>query len=236
MQNRLLMSYWGSCWSRICSWLVLQVTLCSTSTIAWRIGWHSLIGMARWWALSTTNEAWNKAESAAEFYKVFGQEQLHAAQQSGLGVRLGPLVVSGIGQADDTALVTNNLHNKTGVWIPYEDVSACHRFGKAKSNSFVLKVWNMKSYSAWDDLSWGMRTGKGFSNKNIFINFMLTARRTELSKQVRQAKKDKLIGKYSIDQNGKIFVKPLGSNTNFKLVSCADDLNKLKKTSWTNSF
>ena len=135
------------------------------------------------------------------------------------------------GKESELDMVLRMVHDKTGVWIPYEDVSACHRFGKAKSNSFVLKVWNMKSYSAWDDLSWGMRTGKGFSNKNIFINFMLTARRTELSKQVRQAKKDKLIGKYSIDQNGKIFVKPLGSNTNFKLVSCADDLNKLKKTS-----
>ena len=133
------------------------------------------------------------------------------------------------GKESELDMVLRMIYEKTGVWIPYEDVSACHRFGKAKNNSFVLRVWNWKPCSAWDELSWGMRTGQGFSNKNIFINFMLTERRTELSKQVRQAKKDKLIGKYSIDQNGKIFVKPVGSNTNFKLVSCVDDLDKLKK-------
>ena len=56
-----------------------------------------------------------------------------------------------------------------------------------------------------------MRTGKGFSDKNIFINYMLTAMRIELSKQVRMAKKDHTIAKYSIDANGKIFVKKIGS-------------------------
>ena len=89
----------------------------------------------------------------------------------------------------------------------------------------------MKSYSAWDDLSWGMRTGKGFSNKNIFINFMLTARRTELSKQVRQSKKEKKIAKCSIDQNGKIYIKQVGGDNRYHLVKSIDDLNSLKISS-----
>ena len=46
-----------------------------------------------------------------------------------------------------------------------------------------------------------MLSGKEVGRKNIFINFMLTAKRTELSKLVRQAKKDKHIMRYSIDQN-----------------------------------
>merc|ERR1712082_320353 len=110
-----------------------------------------------------------------------------------------------------TDLVLRMIYEKTGVWIPYTDVSACHRFGKEKNHSFVLKVWNRKQYSAWDELSWMLKVGKGFSNQNIFINFMLTARRTELCKQVRLAKKDKKIIKYSVDLNGKICVKKIGS-------------------------
>ena len=134
------------------------------------------------------------------------------------------------GKESELDMVLRMVYEKTGVWIPYEDVSACHRFGKEENNSFVLKIWNRKKFSAWDELSWGLLTGKGFSKKNIFINYMLTARRTELCKQVRQAKKDKLIAKYSVDQNGKIYVKPVGHNTNFSQVSCANDLEKFRKT------
>ena len=49
--------------------------------------------------------------SSSEFYKIFSQEQLETAQKSLLGVTLGPLTVSGIGQADDSALVSNNIHH-----------------------------------------------------------------------------------------------------------------------------
>ena len=55
-----------------------------------------------------TNTAWSKAGSAAWIFKKF---QLRTDQQSCLGVPLGPLTVSGIGQADDTALLANNINN-----------------------------------------------------------------------------------------------------------------------------
>ena len=48
--------------------------------------------------------------NSSDLYKIFGKEQLETAHASGLGVSLGPLTVSGIGQADDTALVSNNIH------------------------------------------------------------------------------------------------------------------------------
>ena len=49
--------------------------------------------------------------SSSEFYKIFGREQLSTTQASTLGVSLGStLTVSGIGQADDTALVSNGIH------------------------------------------------------------------------------------------------------------------------------
>ena len=46
-----------------------------------------------------------------DFYKIFGKEQLSTAQSSSLGIPLGPLSVSGIGQADDTALAANSIHD-----------------------------------------------------------------------------------------------------------------------------
>ena len=50
--------------------------------------------------------------NSSEYYKIFGKEQLELAQQSNLGVHLGKnLVISGIGQADDTVLLSNDLHN-----------------------------------------------------------------------------------------------------------------------------
>ena len=55
--------------------------------------------------------------SSADFYKIFSLEQLGTAQASALGVPLGSgtgtgtsLTISGIGQADDSALVSNNIH------------------------------------------------------------------------------------------------------------------------------
>ena len=126
-------------------------------------------------------------------------------------------------------MVLRMVYEKTGVWIPYEDVAACHRFGKSNNNTFVLKVWNRKRFSPWDQLTEGMLTGKTFSPQNIFINFMLTTRRTELSKQVRQAKKDNLVKKYSVDQNGKIYIKKLGNDDKFHPVTSLKHLEEMTK-------
>ena len=47
--------------------------------------------------------------SSSDFYKIYGKEQLSTAQESKLGVKLGNLTISGIGQADDTGLVSNKI-------------------------------------------------------------------------------------------------------------------------------
>ena len=50
--------------------------------------------------------------ASSDFYKIYGREQLSSAQQSKLGISLGnTITISAIGQADDTALVSNNLQN-----------------------------------------------------------------------------------------------------------------------------
>ena len=49
--------------------------------------------------------------NSTDFYKIFGEEQLTTAQLSSLGVSLGEITVSGIGQADDTVLISNKIQN-----------------------------------------------------------------------------------------------------------------------------
>ena len=118
------------------------------------------------------------------------------------------------------------INQKTGVTIPEVDIVACHRIGKNKdSHSYVLCVANRKPGSAWDTITSDMR--KGFSDKsNIFINYQLTQWRIAISKEVKKAKKDNLIKKYSVDANGKIWIKPLNKDI-FKEVTSIDNLQKL---------
>ena len=53
--------------------------------------------------------------NSSDFYKVHNNDQLNLAQESGFGVPLGPVTVSGIGQADDVALAANDLNSLQGL-------------------------------------------------------------------------------------------------------------------------
>ena len=48
--------------------------------------------------------------NSSEFYKLYNNEQLTVAQESGLGTSISGIPVAAVGQADDTALVSNDLH------------------------------------------------------------------------------------------------------------------------------
>ena len=48
---------------------------------------------------------------SSDLYKVYNNEQLNLAQVSNFGVPLGPVTVSGLGQADDVAHIANDLHS-----------------------------------------------------------------------------------------------------------------------------
>ena len=50
--------------------------------------------------------------NSSDFYKIYNNELLEVVQKSSQGVDLGQgLVVSGVGQADDIALISNNINN-----------------------------------------------------------------------------------------------------------------------------
>ena len=49
--------------------------------------------------------------NSSDLYKIYAREQLDLAQRSGLGIRMHDITVSGIGQADDTVLISKNIHS-----------------------------------------------------------------------------------------------------------------------------
>ena len=81
--------------------------------------------------------------NSSDLYKIFIKEQLATAQQSELGVPLGNLVISGIGQADDTALISNDLHSLQYLLILSQVF--CKKYSvKLCANKTKLQVFSTK--------------------------------------------------------------------------------------------
>ena len=53
--------------------------------------------------------------NSSDFYIVYNNEQLQVAQDSELGVPFGPVTVSSVGQADDVALISNDIYALQGL-------------------------------------------------------------------------------------------------------------------------
>ena len=48
--------------------------------------------------------------NSSEMYKIYNNEQLQSAQESGFGTAISGVQVASVGQDDDTALLSNDLH------------------------------------------------------------------------------------------------------------------------------
>ena len=110
------------------------------------------------------------------------------------------------------------IQEKTGVEVPLADILACHSVGKS---SYIVKILNWKSGSAWELICAAMATGKKQSesgsgsmmvNNDIFLSFQLTSRRQVLLRNVVKARKEKYIKNYKVNQNGKIFTAKAGDS------------------------
>ena len=49
--------------------------------------------------------------NSSEYYKIYNNEQLTTAQRSGLGITIAGHPVASVGQADDTALISHDIHH-----------------------------------------------------------------------------------------------------------------------------
>ena len=123
---------------------------------------------------------------------------------------------------------------KTGVEVPEADISACHPLNRKGANpgtNYIVRFANLRPKSAWDTLAAGLLTGKNkdtnakFTSANLYLNFQLTGWRSDLVKKVRQAKRERRVRFYGVDQNGRVTV--LGTNPDAKWteVRCVRDLN-----------
>ena len=110
------------------------------------------------------------------------------------------------------------IQEKTGVEVPLADILACHSVGKS---SYIVKILNWKSGSAWELICAAMATGKKQSESgsgsmmvfnDIFLSFQLTSRRQVLLRNVVKARKEKYIKNYKVNQNGKIFTAKAGDS------------------------
>ena len=139
----------------------------------------------------------------------------------------------GGGRESVTAMVIRMIKEKTDIDVDERDVIACHPMGKKDSNTYILRLCNRKSGSAWNTITEGMRTGKNDSGRNfdpdvnVFINYQLTKRRGALAKAVRTAKTAKKINKYYIDQNGRIKIKKDADDKSYVEVKSEDDLKNI---------
>ena len=118
----------------------------------------------------------------------------------------------------------------TTVAIPNEDVIACHPTGRREKNTYI----NRKPGSAWERLTACMMKGSNMvKESNVYINFQLTKERAVLAKAVRKAKTDGRIGGYSVDQNGRMKIKKLDGDKEYKKVTSVDEMNSmLEKNSY----
>ena len=89
--------------------------------------------------------------NSSDYYKIFAREQLELAQRSKLGIPLGDLTVSAIGQADDTVLVSNNIHHL--FYLLHLTLTFCTKHQiKISAEKTSLQVFNPKGKNAGVDI------------------------------------------------------------------------------------
>ena len=102
-----------------------------------------------------------------------------------------------------TTHIISLVKDKFGVVLPAEDITACHHLPKG---GVVLRIHNRKEGSAWETMIRKMKEGVG-QEMNVFFNFQLTKRRSNLLYEVRQLKKAKSISQFYTDENGHIKIR-----------------------------
>ena len=99
--------------------------------------------------------------------------------------------------------VSDLVFNKYGFKIPAEDFSSCYRL---YTGGLIFSLWNQKPRSTYTALCAKIKSRDNLDT-NIYINFMLTKRRSALLFETRKMKKTGRIDKFYSDENGSISVK-----------------------------
>ena len=109
--------------------------------------------------------------SSSDFYKIFGKEQLTLAQSSKLGVHFENSIISAVGQADDTVLVSNSLHHLQYLLLLSEAFCSRNQV-KLSATKTKLQVFYTKCMAS--EVRYAMITNP-IKLDNVNIQFTVTA-------------------------------------------------------------
>ena len=129
----------------------------------------------------------------------------------------------------DRALPGHIVHlakSKYGTTIKEDDISSCHYLPKG---GIFFSLWNQRPGSPAAALTEAIENSKE-KTKNIYINFMMTKRRSSLLFEVRRLKKDKKIARYYSDEKGVVTIKVNEGDSNIKLCSIYQTKNSPVRT------
>ena len=110
------------------------------------------------------------------------------------------------GQKESTTTMCSRVMALSlGREVPEADIVACHPMGK-QGLSYIVRLINRNPGSAWDALQAGISSGGLNSQSGVFLSFQLTPRRVKVLDSVRAARRERLVSKFRVDQNGRIAV------------------------------
>ena len=106
--------------------------------------------------------------------------------------------------------------SKYGVDIPEAEIASCYSL---KKGGLVLSLWNLSQGSAFQKLVTIIRGNTSKKDVNVYFNFMLTRRRSELLYEIRKLKKNGDIEKFFSDENGNISIQIKKDNKEKKRIT-----------------
>ena len=112
--------------------------------------------------------------------------------------------------------------------ITKEDIASCFRL---KKGGILVKFTKKGKGSQFQTLSSKIKSSQG-ANINLYLNFMMTARRGELLYEIRNLKKQGKIKKFYSDEEGDIAIKLNNGDNTIKVTDVFTDSSKKLRT-WT---
>jgi hypothetical protein len=129
-------------------------------------------------------------------------------------------------------VVVEMVRKKLGVTITPDDLRTCHY---TPCSAVVFWLGDLKYGSKCDNIIRAIQLGKN-KKMNVYFNFMLTRRRTNLLYQVRWEKRAGKIQRFFSDNDGFITIVHHEGDLRYKLTDCFDTNNKTFSTFLVEEF
>ena len=126
------------------------------------------------------------------------------------------------------AHVVQLTKDKYNLEISENDIETCFHLPKG---GIMVSFWKKSRDSPFQKLASVIKTRTNVE-KNLYFNFCLTKRRSELLFEIRKLKRNNLIDKFYSDEHGMISIKKLGSTSKDRITNIHSKESSYSKT-WT---